>query len=412
MKICVICTGNELLKGAVVNTNLAYIGERLTAIGLPPGQCVVAPDQPELMAAVFCESLEKFDLIITSGGLGPTRDDLTRDVVCEALGLTLQPDPELDAGLRERWRQYRGDAPPPDEIFSQAMKPVDSTVLNNVVGTAPGLWIEHQGKYVAMLPGPPVELEPMVDNELLPILKKLPEAPLHTVGIMLAGIPELTAQQKFESILQDLVDIAYCATPAGVKVYVSSDDAAAVAEAELTIRRACPRQALPEGCFSVSADVFRLLREKNCKFVTAESCTGGMIAVEMTAYPGSSEVFLGSIVAYANEVKRDQLNVLQQTLDEHGAVSAECVEQMVENVAVKFGVEASVAVSGIAGPGGGTPEKPVGLVYIGAKFKNKVKVKECRFRGGRDMIRMRTVAQAYLMLRDLLISSTGCNSAT
>ena len=405
MKVCVICTGNELLKGAVVNTNLAYIGERLTAIGLPPEECIVVPDQPEKMAEVFQAALNKFDLIITSGGLGPTRDDLTRDVICAALGLTLQSDPDLETRLRERWRQYRGDdVPPPDEIFSQALKPVDSVVLNNVVGTASGLWIEHGGKFVAMLPGPPVELEPMVDNELIPLLKSLPDAPLHTAGIMLSGIPELMAQRKFEPLLQDIVDIAYCATPAGVKIYVSADDRQAVAGAEAIIRQECPAQALPPGCFSVSADVFRLLREKGCKFVTAESCTGGMIAAEMTAYPGSSEVFLGSTVAYANEVKRDLLKVSAQILDRYGAVSSECVEQMVRNVANLFGAEAAVAVSGIAGPGGGTPEKPVGLVYIGAVFKNKMKVQEFKFRGGRDMIRMRTVAQAYLLLRDLLMA--------
>lgn len=408
MKICVICTGNELLKGAVVNTNLAYIGDRLTGIGMPPYECLVVPDSPEDMTRAFNAALQEADVIVTSGGLGPTRDDMTRDIVCEALGLNMIMDPELEAMLRIRWAQFHPDREPPEELFNQAMRPAESVVMENKVGTASGLWIEGEWhgtkKYVALLPGPPVELEPMVDQSLVFHLKSLPENPKHTLGVMLAGIPELMTQLQLEKKLQPLVDIAYCATPAGVKVYVSSVDMDKVHEAEKIIRDKYPDNALPTGCFSISQDVFRLLKEKGLSFVTAESCTGGMIAAEMTSYSGSSDFFLGGVVAYANAVKRDILNVPEAVLETKGAVSAECVRYMVENVAAKFNADTAVAVSGIAGPGGGTQEKPVGLVYIGAKVGDRVEVGQYNFRGGRDMVRMRTVAEAYLLLRKLLLS--------
>lgn len=408
MKICVICTGNELLKGAVVNTNLAYIGDRLTGIGMPPYECIVVPDSPEDMIRAFNSALQEADVLITSGGLGPTRDDMTRDIVCEALGLNMIRDPELEDMLKIRWAQFHPDREPLEELFNQAMRPAESVVMENKVGSASGLWIEGEWhgtkKYVALLPGPPVELEPMVDQSLLFHLKSLPENPQHTLGVMLAGVPELMTQRELEKKLQPLVDIAYCATPAGVKIYVSSCDMGKITAAENIIRDKYPDNALPTGCFSVAQDVFRLLTEKDLSFVTAESCTGGMIAAEMTSYPGSSDFFMGGVVAYANEVKRDILNVPEEVLENMGAVSPKCVRHMVENVAAKFGADTAVAVSGIAGPGGGTPEKPVGLVYIGVKVKDRVEVAEYKFRGNRDMVRIRTSAEAYLQLRKLLLA--------
>lgn len=408
MKISTICTGSELLKGTTINTNMATIGAALTALGMPPEQGMVVADEPYLMTEALKKLAPASDLIITSGGLGPTCDDLTRKVVCDFLGLELEENRELYNELTTRWNIRRPGQMPPDEYYYQALAPRGAIILDNSVGSAPGMLLESiiNGKKlrIAMLPGPPGELTPMLEDKLVPQLKKLPTTVSHTIGFLLAGIPEMEAEKVIAPLLADSsIELALCASLYGVKVFFSGSDFDLVQQVATRVADKFGSKALEFGSIDLVKDISKLLIKYQLTLCTAESCTGGMIAAAITDLPGASQLFRGSVIAYNNEIKAQLLEVDSRLLATEGAVSAGCVEQMVKGACRKFSADAGIAVSGIAGPGGGTADKTVGLVYIAVQLNGKSIVRQFNFNGNRQMVRERTVAKALLLLRSMII---------
>ncbi len=406
MKIAVISTGSELLKGATVNTNLAFLGQALTAAGFTLERGAIVPDSGKSMTEALASLAPVSDIIITTGGLGPTSDDITRQVVCEFFGLKLKEDPQLRKKLEEYWQSLkRGFAP--EALFLQAQVPENAVVLENRNGTAPGLWLNTQkdgsAKIIILLPGPPSELEPMFMAEVMPKLEAIAVERIFTERFMVAGAAELTIQQQVEAVIGNLpVEPAYCASAEGVRVFLAGTDRPLLKTKVAELKKIFGNAVLANDSLSLAEEASFQLRSRKLTLSTAESCTGGMIAAAITDLAGSSDIFKGSVVAYSNEVKEKMLGVPAEILIKHGAVSEECVAVMVDNVCARFATDAGIAVSGIAGPGGGTPDKPVGLVFIGVRVKGRAEVRKFNFRGSRETVRRRAVASAFRMLRDLL----------
>jgi nicotinamide-nucleotide amidase len=409
MKISVINTGNELLSGTTINTNLSFIGRMLTASGMKVARAVTVPDNAVTIRQALSDMLLDSDVVMMSGGLGSTSDDITREVVCATLNLPLQINYDYHKKLQVHWETLnRGTVP--CELFNQAKIPDKAVILENHNGTAPGLWIDAElnssGKHIILLPGPPAELEPMFLNEVMPRLLHILKEKIYTEHFMVIGTSELFVQQQIEKIIAGTgISPAYCASTEGVKTFLSSSDLTLLQEKTLIAIAAFGSAVATNRKLSLVDEVFEMLKSQNFTLATAESCTGGMIAAAFTDLPGSSLIFSGSIVAYSNQVKIEQLDVPENIIVSHGAVSEECVTAMVANVRKKFHTNAGIAVSGIAGPGGGTEQKPVGLVYIGAELNERRLVKKFQFKGSRAEVRHRAVVNALRLLRELLLTA-------
>ena len=405
MKVGVLCIGDELLKGAVINTNLAYMGQRLLEIGVMPELCLEVPDEPHEVVNALKYALEHADFIITSGGLGPTADDLTKQSIAEYLHMPLELNPEAEKAVRTRWDSLKRGALPLN-FLNQAYIPRGAEALLNSFGSAPGISIRTpDGKRIVMLPGPPSELHPMFDNQLLPILKNQLDQRIYTRLFHISGVPESRVEERTIPIINanPNLSVAYCAAPEFVKLFLKSSDPECLRKAEAMVRAEFAAELLHDSSRSVAEEVVLLMKEKSCALALAESCTGGLIAKLITDVPGSSEVFFGGVVSYANRAKQELLGVSADTLKKFGAVSAECAGEMLRGAAEKFHADCAVSVTGIAGPDGGTAEKPVGLVYIGVRCFDQVLVREYRFRGSRGQVRERTAAVALNTLRRMLL---------
>jgi len=367
VRVELINTGSELVLGFTVNTHLTYIARQLAGIGLRlDRQVTVADDRAEMRAAVE-EALARSDVLIITGGLGPTSDDFTRDVVAELLGRKLVRDEAVADHIRERIRKRAIRLP--ESIYVQALVPVGAQVLPNHQGTAPGLALDHDGKLVLLLPGPPRELKPMFDEYVLPVLKKQfgAQARFDCRTFKVVGLAESIVEEKVAPALADLKDIelGYSAKMGEVEVRIITHLPSTADEAEKRIRTA-----LADAIYGVGGDrleeiVVRMLAAARKTIAVAESCTGGAIANRITNVSGSSEVFIDGCVTYSNESKVRLLGVREETLAAHGAVSEEVAREMAEGIRTRSGTDFAISTTGIAGPTGGTPDKPVGLVYIG-----------------------------------------------
>ena len=403
MRVSVICTGTELLKGTTVNTNLTFIGQQLGEAGIVPLRAIVVGDSPADLRQALEDVTKDSDIIITTGGLGPTRDDLTRNAVCDFLNLKLYRNSKIETELTRRWGK-RYSTPPNKDYLLQADVPESSIVLENHVGTAPGLWVKGESVDIILLPGPPNELTLMFKNEAMPLFRKRVAKANYTSSFMITSISELIVQGKVEPLVENQsVSLAYCSSIEGVKVFFSGDDENLIIQKAEEAKKLFGNAVLANNKLSISEEISERLRGHGYTLGTAESCTGGMIAAAITDLPGSSQIFRGSIVSYSNEIKTKFLGVSDDILENHGAVSTECVCAMVSGVAKTLNVDAAIAVSGIAGPAGGTDEKPVGLVYIGALLHDEIVVEKHIFPGNRDSIRNRAKIKALLMLRELLL---------
>ena len=404
MKIGVLCIGDELLKGAVINTNLAYIGQRLLEIGVMPELCLEVPDEPHEVVNALEYAMNHADFIITSGGLGPTADDLTKQAIADHLHLPLELDPEAEKAVRARWDSLKR-GPLPLNFLNQAYIPRGAEALLNSFGSAPGIHITVGAKRIVMLPGPPSELHPMFDRQLLPILRAQLDQRIYTRLFHISGVPESRVEERTIPIIQANpgLSVAYCAAPEFVKLFLKTSDPDCLARAETMVRSEFAAELLHDSSHTVAEEVILLPKERSCALALAESCTGGLIAKLLTDVPGASEVFPGGVVSYANQAKRELLGVSEETLAKFGAVSAECAAEMLRGAAERFHTDCAIAVTGIAGPDGGTAEKPVGLVFIGVRCFDQILVKEHRFRGSRSQVRERTVAVALNTLRRMLL---------
>lgn len=370
MRIEILNTGTELLLGTTLNTHGKWLGEELFKLGMRVGRLTTVPDG-EAISAALRECISRADVVLVTGGLGPTSDDLTREAAAEVLGLELIEDEaairSLEAFFAARNRTMA------ESNRKQAQVPVGADVLPNPNGTAPGIYIPPRLNSVApcavfLLPGPPRELYPMFRAEVAPRLIALAGGD-RVPGLLemkLAGVGESDVQQEIDANLARIPDleVGYCARVGEVDVRLIGDALAIQAGREVVIRR-FGRNLVSEDGTSLEAMVVRMLSARGLKMATAESCTGGLIANRITDVPGSSAVFTHGFVTYANEAKRDLLGVAQEVLDSFGAVSEPVARAMAEGALRVSGADFAVAVTGIAGPDGGTPEKPVGTVWIG-----------------------------------------------
>jgi len=413
MNVEIVNTGSELMLGRVLNTHQQWLCRRLADLGhVVTRQVAVADTGTEIQAAVR-EALSRADLIITTGGLGPTSDDLTRELIAELLGKKLVKNPAVQAHI-ENFFAKRG-RPRPQKTDVETFVPEGAEVFLNATGTAPGLAMEisdpkseiRNPKWLVMLPGPPRELRPMFDASVVPLLKREFAGEIFVCRTLLTtGIGESRVQEMVEADLQPLVrrglEIGYCARPGAVDVRLVAGGATAeklVGEAEVVVQRILGENIFGRDDEELEQVVVKLLAQQKKTLALAESCTGGLIASRITDVPGASEVFLGGVVGYANAAKEKFLGVRAKTLKQHGAVSGAVAQEMALGVREKFGSDFALAVTGIAGPGGGTAEKPVGTVFIALASAAGVEVKVFLNAWDRATFKQVTATQALEWLR-------------
>ena len=406
----VINTGSELLLGNTVNTHLSFLGQELFPLGLRIARQVTVPDGEEIRTALT-EALARADIILVTGGLGPTTDDITREISAELLGLPLIEDESVWIAIQERFARRRLEMTPRNR--RQAQVPQGATVLVNPYGTAPGLYLRHVAaeaagavRHLFLLPGPPRELRPMFQNVVAPILKELVPggATVQSRRWLVVGLGE----SKVESIIGEALmaipglELGYCARPGAVEVRCIGD-AQALEAAEAVMAAKLPTQIAGEGGDALEDFVVHSLIAHGETLATAESCTGGYLANKITNVPGASEVFLAGYVTYSNEAKTHSLGVPAELIAEHGAVSAPVARAMAEGAMRESGATFALATTGIAGPGGGTPEKPVGTVFIALARRNEETwVVKQSYPTDRETFKSLTVQTALDMLRKAL----------
>lgn len=414
-----ITVGDELLLGFTIDTNGAYIARRLAERGIAVVRRTSVGDTIAAISAALREALARTGAVVTTGGLGPTSDDVTRDAIAQVYGRELRVDEQHLAWMQERWRNRFGRDMPASNR-RQAMVPVGARKLDNRHGSAPGIFIDDQELgFVAALPGVPRELRGMVDDTLIPLLR---ERGCGDDGACLASLT-LRTTGIAESLLQDtLRDVADLADPALQFAYLPGVDGVdlrltteggSVADAGQRLRRAAGAVTRVVGEWIYGEDdtdlarvVLERCRERNFTVAVAESCTGGLLGARITAIPGSSDVFVGGVIAYANVVKIRDLDVPAALLERHGAVSEEVVRAMALGAQRRFTADLALSITGIAGPDGGTPEKPVGLVWLGAALQNLVEVRRIQSWGDRQEIRYRAAQAALDLARRMLAAGT------
>jgi nicotinamide-nucleotide amidase len=402
----IIAVGSELLTPYRLDTNSLYLTDELNKLGIRVIHKSVVGDSRDEMRSSFRHALDRSDLIVASGGLGPTDDDLTRETVAELLGRNLRLNEEILRGIQERFRRFARTMP---EINArQAMVPEGAIVLPNPRGTAPGLWIEPEGHIVILLPGPPAELKGVFESEVRARLARHgSNERLYTRDLRITGLPESEVEQRVRPLyeLYPNTETTILAAPTGIQLHprIWSRDAA---QAEKLLDEIVSRMALALGehLYSTKGEsleevVARELLENRATIAVAESCTGGMLAERLTNVPGSSTYFLGGVVCYSNDLKTSLVGVPPELIEAKGAVSSEVALALADGIRRLTGAALGIGVTGIAGPGGGTPEKPVGLVHIGIADERGPRERALRFPGDRERIRLQATQHALDTVR-------------
>ena len=406
MIVEVINTGSELLLGNTLNTHIAFLGQELFSLGLRVGRQVTVPDGEAIREALV-ESLTRARIIIVTGGLGPTTDDITREITAELLGLPLIEDPAVWKAIQDRFSRRGLEMTPRNR--RQAQVPKGASVLANPYGTAPGLYLRHNAsaqhvtRHVFLLPGPPRELRPMFQDLVAPILKQLMPggAGFQSRRWLVVGMGESKVEATVGEALLAIpgLELGYCARPGAVEVRcIGASEALAAAEAVITAK--LPTQVAGEGGAPLEELVVHRLIALGKKLATAESCTGGYLAHKITNVPGASEIFVEGFVTYSNEAKTRDLGVPAALIQQHGAVSEPVARAMAEGAMRKAGSAFGLATTGIAGPGGGTPEKPVGTVFIALAIdEGETRVEQHSYATDRATFKELAVQTALDMLR-------------
>jgi nicotinamide-nucleotide amidase len=415
MNVEIVTIGDELLLGFTVDTNGAHLARELAQRGIAVVRRATCGDSAESIAEAVKDALDRTGAVITTGGLGPTSDDLTKESIAAIFGRAMYLDDSIVEGLNALWKSRGWPGELPKANLQQATIPVGSLILTNRHGSAPGIWIEDErGRWVAMLPGVPREMRGMLADELLPILEKravgtndatrktIVSRTLRTTGMGESAIADTlgTLGKNPEG-----VSLAYLPGWEGTDLRLTSRDRTA-ADAAVAIEMAAVALGgvlgpiiYGEGKDDLAATVLALLRSRKMTVAVAESCTGGLLGARITEIPGASDVMLGGIIAYANEVKEAQLGVLKATMVEHGAVSEQTVREMATGVRTRFGASIGIAISGVAGPGGGSAEKPVGTVCFGLDVNGEVSSVRSALVGDRTEIRQRAAQAALNAIR-------------
>lgn len=395
----ILAIGNELVEGLILDTNSKYMSQRLKLAGYYVVRTETLPDNLQIMKDRISVALQDADLIITSGGLGPTEDDITREAVSAVIGRKLIVNKKLSDELVQRAIKYYGKSA--ESVSKQAMIIEGATVLDNPVGTAPGQLVEVNGKIILILPGPPSELIPIFEN----VYDKIKaDDSLYTRRIKTIGIPEAILMEEYKDIIYSDPNVTV-ATMASYERGVEVRFTGPILLKD-SIDRICDRliPMLGDSVYALDDSdmqdvVYKLLKDNGLTVSFAESCTGGLISSTFVDIPGVSDVYKGGVITYSNESKTKILGVAQETLEKHGAVSEECVREMVDGCKRLFNSSFAVAVSGIAGPSGGSEEKPVGTVCIALATPTKIISSTHLLRGDRNSIRRRSMLFSFDILR-------------
>jgi nicotinamide-nucleotide amidase len=413
LKIEVVTIGDELLLGFTIDTNAAHLARELAAIGVEIVRRSTVGDSAEEIASGVREALERSDGVITTGGLGPTADDMTKPAIAQVFGREMRYDEGIAQWLRDRWAQM-GRGKIPESNFAQAMIPDGAEIIPNAHGSAPGIWLENSdGRWVAMLPGVPREMRAMLAEELIPRISRrggntssnvVLSWTLRTTGIGESALYDLLGQLG-RSV--DGLHPAFLPSIEGVDIRLTSRDvpqAEAVQRLEHAVeqlRSVIGAHVYGEGGSDLAAVVLDMCKADGLKLAVAESCTGGLLGGRITAVPGSSAVFLGGVLAYDNSAKVELLGVDAAMIEENGAVSEPVAVAMARGVRARLSADLGIAITGIAGPAGGTPEKPVGTVWI-ALDGRVTKARGLRLIGDRTEVRQRAVQSALDLVRRAL----------
>jgi nicotinamide-nucleotide amidase len=414
MKVEIVTIGDELLLGFTTDTNAAYLARTLAGYGVEVVRRGSVGDDADAIASAVRDAIERTGAVITTGGLGPTADDMTKPAIAALFGRRLEMREDIVAMIEERFRLYGFKGPMPASNRQQALVPEGARVLENRHGSAPGIWLEDERhRWVAMLPGVPREMRGMTEDVLIPELRD-----------RMGGVREVVRSRTLrcmgiaESHLADLLGdrartvrglpVAYIPSVAGIDLRLttrgmSSDDATALLDAAVAeLKPIIGEHVYGEDETDLADIVLQRSRQRGLRLAVAESCTGGMLGARLTAIPGSSDVFVGGVIAYDDDVKVTLLGVQPSTLQTHGAVSEETAREMVAGIRRAMHTQVGVAITGIAGPGGGTAEKPVGLVWTVADVDGRVRASRRVYPGNREEIRQRAAQSGLDLVRRLL----------
>ncbi len=410
MNVELVCVGTELLLGSIVNTNAAYLAEKCAGLGLSCYFQTVVGDNGERLAGVLRTAMERSDIVIMCGGLGPTEDDLTKETAAALCGRPLRLHEPSKKAI-EKFFAHRGTEPT-DNNWKQAMLPEGCTVLENRNGTAPGIILETEKARLILLPGPPGELQPMFQESVAPYLAALTSQVISSQTVKICGVGE----SKAETMVKDMIGSQ---TNPTIATYAKTGEVHIRVTANAEDRKTAAKLIKPvvkelksrfgnhiyttEEDVTLEKSVADLLLANGLTVTFAESCTGGLLSARLVNVPGISEVYKSSVVTYSNKAKRRLLGVKKSTLQKYGAVSEKAAEEMAKGAAAMYKADVAVAVTGIAGPDGGTEEKPVGLVCIACNVKGKSAVKECRFSGNRGQVREAAVSAALALMRRCIL---------
>lgn len=410
MTVELICVGTELLLGNIVNTNAAYLAEKCAGLGLSCYYQTVVGDNEKRLEEALRTAVKRSEVVILSGGLGPTEDDLTKEVASRVMGRELVEDAASRKCIEDFF--VSRNSVPTENNWKQALIPRGGIVLPNPNGTAPGVIIQEENTHIVLLPGPPHELKPMFENHVMPYLTKLEPGLICSQTVKVCGIGE----SKVETLLKDLIDgqdnptLATYAKTGEVHIRVTAK-AGSEKEARRLIKPVVKeiKSRMGSNIYTTEEDVtleravVELLVANKLTVTCAESCTGGLLSARLINVPGVSEVYKSGYVTYSNKAKRKLLGVKKSTLNKYGAVSAQTAEEMARGLTFVSKSDVAVSITGVAGPDGGTEEKPVGLVYIACSVKGNVTVKEYHFSGNRQTIREAAVSAALTLMRGCIL---------
>ena len=413
MVVELISVGTEILLGNIVNTNATYLAEKCSLLGCSLYHQTVVGDNEERMEEAIRQAIERADIVILTGGLGPTKDDLTKEVTAKVFGRKLYMDEHSKARIQDYFEKIKSKKVT-ENNWKQALVPEGAIVIDNLNGTAPGLILEdkERGKAAILIPGPPNEMKPMFEHDIAPYLNKKQPEGIYSHMVKVCGIGESRA----ETMVADLMDAQ---TNPTLAPYAKTGEVHFRVTARACSEEAAEKLMEPmieemkkrfgdavyttEENVTLEESVIRLLEEKKMTVTTAESCTGGKLSGRLLNVAGASSVYNEGYITYANASKEKILGVKHETLETYGAVSEQTAAEMALGAAKAAGADAALSVTGIAGPGGGTAEKPVGLVYIGCAVNGEVTVREYRFTGNREKNRDYAVARAITLLREELL---------
>lgn len=410
MTVEIISVGTELLLGNIVNTNAAYLAEKCAGMGLSCYYQSVVGDNEERLTQVLETAGNRSDIIILSGGLGPTQDDLTKEVTAKFLGKELVLHDESKARIAAYFSAR--EVKPTENNWKQAMIPEGAIVLENNNGTAPGMILKGDHTHIILLPGPPQEMIPMFEEGVIPYLNSLQPGVIYSQTVKICGISE----SKVETQVEDLITAQ---TNPTIATYAKTGEVHIRVTAQAENEKAARKLIKPvvkelkarfgyhiystEENTTLEKAVVDLLIANGLTVTCAESCTGGMLSARLINISGVSEIYKCGYITYSNKAKRKYLGVKKPTLQKHGAVSKQTAEEMVKGAAFATKADVAVAITGIAGPDGSTPEKPVGLVYIACNVKGAITVKEYHFSGSRTRIRESATSSALMLMRSCML---------